>query len=110
MNRGAPAEAEPLHEQTSVAPSVPAPSRRRRVAIRVGKAALWVLVGYYAMCVAVIVIYRFVPPPITALQLQRCVETWFGGRRCHLPERYVSYASLPAHVGRAVVAAEDGRF
>jgi monofunctional glycosyltransferase len=80
------------------------------VARRVGKPILAVLVGYYALAVLLLVVYRFVDPPITAVQLQRRVESWVGGREYRPARRDVAYSRVPPHVARAVIAAEDGRF
>ena len=67
-------------------------------------------VAYYGVCVLLLVVYRFVNPPITGLQLQRRVESWFS-RGDYEPRRTaVAYSRLPTHVSRAVIAAEDGRF
>jgi monofunctional glycosyltransferase len=71
---------------------------------------LAVLAGYFAICVVLLVVYRFVNPPITAVQLQRHVESRIGGREYRQDRRYVSYSRIPTHVSRAVIAAEDGRF
>ena len=107
-----PVTAVPVDEtrQAPAPASAPSASRRRRLAVRLAKGALWVALGYYVACVALLVVYRFVPPPMTGLQLQRCIEAWFGGDRCVQQIRHVAYSTLPEHVGRAVVAAEDGRF
>jgi monofunctional biosynthetic peptidoglycan transglycosylase len=83
---------------------------RRRLAARVGKAALAVAVGYYVFCVLLLIAYRFVAPPITGLQLQRRVEALLGRRPYHVEKTYVSYSRLPTHVSRAILAAEDGKF
>lgn len=80
------------------------------MAARAGKAIVVLLVGYYAVAVALLVVYRFVEPPITGVQLQRRVEARIAGRDYEVERRILPYAGLPAHVGRAVVAAEDGSF
>jgi monofunctional biosynthetic peptidoglycan transglycosylase len=84
--------------------------RARRAAIRVGKVALAVLAAYYVLCVVLLVVYRFVAPPITGVQLQRRLGSWIARREYHEEKRYVPYSRMPRHVSRAVVAAEDGRF
>lgn len=86
------------------------PGRIRRIASRIVQIALAVLTAYYALSVLLLVLYRFVAPPVTGVQVQRRIEAWMGGREYHERQQYVAYASLPLHVGRAVVAAEDGRF
>lgn len=84
--------------------------RGRRIAKRAGKVVLALAAGYYAACLVLLVAYRFVTPPITGVQLQRRVEALVSRQPYRLERRHVAYASLPAHVPRAVLAAEDGRF
>jgi monofunctional glycosyltransferase len=86
------------------------PRRRRGLLRRVGKWVLIVLGGYYLLCVLLLVAYRFVPPPTTGVQVQRRVEALLGGSTYDKEKRRVALDDLPTHVGRAVVAAEDGRF
>lgn len=96
----------PPAEAGAIAPE----SRGRRAAKRVGKALLTVAVAYYGVCVLLLIVYRFANPPITGLQLQRRVESWFDDG-AYAPRRTaVEYGRLPTHVPRAVVVAEDGRF
>lgn len=85
-------------------------SRLRRVAARVGKVVLALAAGYYAACLVLLVAYRFAQPPITGVQLQRKVEAAISRRPYRIERQWVAYSSLPAHVPRAVLAAEDGRF
>ncbi|WP_293455234.1 monofunctional biosynthetic peptidoglycan transglycosylase [Phenylobacterium sp.] len=54
--------------------------------------------------VAVVAIYRFVPPPVTYLMVQRMFEG-HGIERRWVPMRQIS-----PHLVRAVIAAEDARF
>ena len=68
------------------------------------------MAAYYAFCLVLLVVYHFAAPPITGLQLQRCIESWVGRHVCRLEKKYVPYSRVPAHVARAVIAAEDGRF
>lgn len=85
-------------------------SRLRRIAKRVGKAVLAVAAAYFVLCLVFLVVYRFAGPPITGLQLQRRIESWIARRDYRPKKTNVAYASLPRHVSRAVVAAEDSRF
>lgn len=93
--------------------AVPSPSthsRSRRLVRRIGRVALTIAVAYYGFCLALLVVYRFAAPPVTGLQLQRRAESWFS-RREYSPEKTnIPYSSLPAHVSRAIIAAEDGSF
>ncbi|MDQ3996286.1 MAG: transglycosylase domain-containing protein [Gemmatimonadota bacterium] len=96
--------------ETREAPPPPRREKLRRTATRIGKPILAVLAGYYVLCVLLLVVYRFVEPPVTAVQLQRRVESWIARRDYREKKRYVAYSRVPARVSRAVVAAEDGRF
>jgi monofunctional biosynthetic peptidoglycan transglycosylase len=96
---------------------VPVPAQRgermrrgRATALRATKWALIVLAGYYLLCLGLLVVYRFLPPPTTGVQTQRRVESLLGGHEYSKERRWVSLDDLPDHVGRAIVAAEDGRF
>ena len=63
-----------------------------------------VLIVTVALPVGLTVIYRFVPPPITILMIQRMVE----GKG--LDRRWVSLSKMSPALPRAVIAAEDARF
>lgn len=94
-------------------PPAAEPARRpraRKRGRRVVKAALVVLAGYYLFCIALLVVYRFAPPPISSVQLQRRVEALLSGERYTVNKKFIAYSRLPEHVSQAVVAAEDGRF
>jgi monofunctional glycosyltransferase len=84
--------------------------RPRGPVVRVLRAVLFVLLGYYAFCLLLLVAYRFVMPPVTGVQLQRGVGAAVTGGPHAWGRRHVPLDALPAHVHRAVVAAEDGRF
>jgi monofunctional biosynthetic peptidoglycan transglycosylase len=101
-------ESRTIHQLPSAAsPSYP---RSRRIAIRLGKAVVAVAAGYFVLCVLLLIVYRFVAPPITAVQLQRRAESWIARREYHEEKKYLPYSRVPTHVSRAVIAAEDGRF
>jgi monofunctional biosynthetic peptidoglycan transglycosylase len=84
--------------------------RGRRTAIRLVKAIIAVIAGYYVLCVLLLAVYRFVAPPATGVQLQRRIEALIARREYTERKRFVPYSRIPAHVSRAVLAAEDGRF
>lgn len=86
------------------------PRRARRIAARAGKVVLKVLAGYYALCLLLLVGYRFIAPPITTVQLQRRLEAAVTGKAYSIDKDFVARDRIPRHVARAVVAAEDGDF
>ena len=84
------------------------------LAREVGRRTLAVVVAavttYLGMCVAALVLYAFVFPPVTGVQLQRRAEALFGEgpyERRYAPR---PLSALDAHLPRAVVAGEDSRF
>jgi monofunctional glycosyltransferase len=90
-------------------PAARAP-RWRRVAIRAARWVALVMVAYYLLAIVLLVVYRWVQPPITGVQLERRIEALLSGRDYAPKRRIVRLESLPRHVSRAVIAAEDGRF
>ena len=102
-------DAAPVEQTNGAAPPRPA-GRARRFATRAGKVTLLALAGYYAFCLVLLVAFRFVPPPVTAVQLQRRLEALVTGKEYGMDRTFVPYERIPRHVARAIVAAEDGDF
>ena len=82
----------------------------KRIARRAAKALLVAMAVYYAVCLLLLVAYRFAPPPFTGVQLQRRVEALLTREPYDVERNRVTIGDLPRHVPRAVIAAEDGRF
>jgi monofunctional biosynthetic peptidoglycan transglycosylase len=104
---------DPVNIRLPEAESGPAVEHRspvRRVARRAGRAALVIAAAYYALCIALLVVYRFVSPPITGVQLERHIGALLSRHEYDAEKRFVPYDRIPQHVARAVLAAEDGRF
>ncbi len=86
-------------------------SRRWLRWLRRGALAAGIAVaGYFLLCAALLVVYRWVDPPFTAVQLQRRVESWFDDRPYHVDRRPLPLERISIHLRHAVVAAEDTRF
>lgn len=83
---------------------------RRGRLMRALRLVLLFMAAYYAFAVLLLIVYRFVPPPLTGVQIERRVEALIDRRDYAVKKRFVPRPELPSHVGRAVVAAEDGRF
>lgn len=91
-------------------PAKPQRSRGRRLAVRAAKWLGIAFLAYYAFAVLLLVVYRFVQPPTTGVQIERRLEALFSGEAYEKRRTVVPYEDLPRHVPRAVVAAEDARF
>lgn len=80
-------------------PVIPRAPRRR-----IGRWIVLFLLVLALLPVPVIVLYRFVPPPITPLMLLRAAESE------PIRKRWIPYARIAPSLVRAVVASEDARF
>lgn len=105
----------PDPDETLLHPGTPPPEEQRprtvgRILLRFVRAALWLFAGTWVLFAALLVLYRWVDPPTTGVQVQRRVEAWIGGDHYRKERTAVAFDDLPRHVPRAVVAAEDGRF
>jgi monofunctional biosynthetic peptidoglycan transglycosylase len=65
---------------------------------------------FYGLVLLSLVYLRFLPPLTTMVQVQRRVESWFTRGDYTKRMAWVDVRSLPRHVPRAVIAAEDTRF
>ena len=96
-------------------PEAPAPAEGatpppRSWLARAGRALLVLILGYYAFAVVMLVVFRFVNPPVTGVQLERRIGALVAGDDYTVRKRFVPYDRLPRHVPRAIMAAEDGNF
>jgi len=71
---------------------------------RLKRALLLAPVAFLTLSIVLVVIYRFLPPPITPLMVIRLVE----GE--DLDKDWVSYDQVSPYVFKAVIAGEDARF
>ncbi|ROL59368.1 monofunctional biosynthetic peptidoglycan transglycosylase [Bacteroidetes/Chlorobi group bacterium MS-B_bin-24] len=71
-----------------------------------GKVILYFLVS----SIAIVVVYKFVPPPITPIMIIRQFEGWFEGKNIGIRKEWVPYEKISKNVFRAVVSAEDAKF
>ena len=87
---------------------------KRHPLLRVLRAlVLWPLLAlliFYGLCTASLVAMRFVPPPVTSVQVQRQIEALFDEGDFEFRYYPVSLDAISDHAEHAVVAAEDTRF
>lgn len=70
------------------------------------KAILWFL----GLSVASVILFRFVPIPVTPLMLIRCVEQKSDGKSMKLKKDWTSIDEMSATMPLAVIASEDQNF
>lgn len=73
---------------------------------RLTKLLLWLA----ALSVLLVLILRWVPPPFTALMVERKVEYWTGGESIDLQRSWRPWNQLPDDLKMSVIAAEDQNF
>jgi len=57
-----------------------------------------------------LVMFRWVDPPTTAVHMQRRVQAWIHGAPYQVHYRFVPLSQMSPDLQHAVIAAEDGRF
>lgn len=77
-----------------------------RVLRFVGKALLWFLI----VTVGWVILYRFVPPPVTFLMTKRLYEQFRDDRPLKLKKQWKPIHEISPHLPSAVIAAEDQLF
>jgi monofunctional biosynthetic peptidoglycan transglycosylase len=80
------------------------PRDYKALAKRAGKLAAMIAGGWLAVVLMLIVAYRFVNPPISALMLQQ----WLLGQ--DIAHEWVPIEDMSPNIVRAVLLSEDGRF
>ncbi len=70
----------------------------------------WLVGGFLALCLLLVLVFRFVPVPTSGLMLQRRVESWSGDRPYTARHRWVPLEEISPSLGVAVIAAEDQNF
>lgn len=73
---------------------------------RIAKGLLW----FAAASVVLVLIFRFVPPPFTALMVERKVESWFDGQPIDLQRDWQPWEKISDDLKVAVIAGEDQKF
>jgi monofunctional biosynthetic peptidoglycan transglycosylase len=79
----------------------------KRILRIAGKALLW----FFGLSIATVIVYRFVPPPVTPLMLIRCVEqARDSGREVRLRKDWTRLSAMSASLPLAIITAEDQKF
>ncbi len=69
-----------------------------------------VILYFFIFSIGITIIYRFVPPPVTFLMLQRVLEQKFDGKEMKLQKDWVPIEEISTIMQRAVIASEDQHF
>jgi monofunctional biosynthetic peptidoglycan transglycosylase len=71
---------------------------------------LWLGGAFLALSFLLVLIFRFIPVPGSALMLQRRVESWSGEKPYVSRHQWVALEEISPSLGVAVIAAEDQNF
>jgi monofunctional biosynthetic peptidoglycan transglycosylase len=78
--------------------------------VRIAKVCALAVLGYFASCLGLLVLLRWIDPPFTTVHAQRRIESWFAKGKYEKRYRFVPLEAISPHLHHAVIAAEDGRF
>lgn len=100
---------EPISNEHNEATLTP---RRRRTFWGWVWRVLWItVVGLIALSLLLVLLYRFINPPLTPLMVQRfCQQVTTPDRPVNFERHYVSIDNISPNLVKAVVASEDGNF
>ncbi|MNH06377.1 Penicillin-binding protein 2D [compost metagenome] len=73
---------------------------------RLTRALLWFAAGSALL----VLVFRWVPPPGTALMVERKVESWFNGQPIDLQRDWEPWEKISDELKVAVIAGEDQKF
>jgi len=69
-----------------------------------------IVLGLGALSIAMTVLFRFVPPPVSALMIERRMDAWQAGRQYSSHYQWVEFDRIAPPMAAAVIAAEDQNF
>jgi monofunctional biosynthetic peptidoglycan transglycosylase len=90
--------------------SIPREGRIRRLLKKALQGVKWLVIGFFTLSLLSIIVFRFVPPPITPLMVKRAIERSSEGKKPLIMKDWVRLKRISPHLIQAVVAAEDNRF
>src|SRR3546814_3777319 len=78
----------------------------RNLLLRLSILLLWLI----CLSALLVLLFRWVPPPFTALMIERKIESWRTGETIDLTRDWRPWKVLPDDLKMAVIAAEDQKF
>lgn len=78
----------------------------RRIFRFIWKAVLW----FFALSILSVIVFKWIPVPITPLMITRAVENKIDGKDMILSHEWKSLEHISVNLQKAVIASEDGNF
>ena len=66
--------------------------------------------GFVVLSVALVLLFRFVPPPGSMVMVERKVQSWINSEPIDIQRQWRSWENLSSNAKLAVISAEDQRF
>ncbi len=85
-------------------------SKSQKIRKRILKILLYLIIGFFGSTIFFVLLYKFVPPPITPLMVVRLLEEPVKGQTQRLYKDWVPLSEISLNLQTAVVASEDNRF
>ncbi|MBN2761885.1 MAG: monofunctional biosynthetic peptidoglycan transglycosylase [Bacteroidales bacterium] len=70
----------------------------------------WMVIAFFTLTLLPVIVYRFVPPPVTPLMIKRSFERRSENKKPCITKDWVRLKKISPHLIQAVVASEDNRF
>lgn len=70
----------------------------------------WIIVGFFALSIGLVCLYKFVPVYVTPLMISRSVEALWNGEKPRNEKEWVPIEKISPNLVRAVIASEDNLY
>jgi monofunctional biosynthetic peptidoglycan transglycosylase len=84
--------------------------KKRGFMRRILRGLAWAVGLFLALNIVLVLVFRFVPVPVSGLMVQRRIEAWTGDKPYTSRHRWVPLEEISPSLGAAVIAAEDQTF
>lgn len=88
----------------------PAAARRKLTILHALRWLALGVVSLWLLAALLLVAFRWVNPPTTAVHIERRLQAWLQNKPYHPRETYLPLSQISPNLQHAVIAAEDGRF
>lgn len=77
---------------------------------RIRKILQWIVLLFFGSTIFFVILYRFVPVPLTPLMIIRCAQQASRGEKIRMHHQWVPLKDISQYLPVAVMASEDQRF
>ena len=82
----------------------------KRFMKRIRKILQWIVLLFFGSTILFVILYRFVPVPLTPLMIIRCAQQASRGEKIRMHHQWVPLKDISQYLPVAVMASEDQRF